>query len=348
MGYNIDILYESDEEESKNYSPNYFSKEKTFIFNNVQYMKLILKFLRDTLIDKKDYNNDVNYLQSPKHMKNYNNNKFSNIDMNKLNFLESNISNNENLNSFLNLENPEHRSSLFNIYQTLKLHFEKNEALNKVNTNENQNTINPLSFVNIKKKSNLNESNEKRKNSSKNSFNFNLKSCDYNSNTEDNQLSVRDKNRNKKRRIDSINYKKMISAQNIFFNKNKLKNSITSSNKKINIYQIKNITYQERKSLANTYNKNNIFQKEIDNVKNKILKTKNSVNNETFKKYKLKKRSTIILNKFFQNDLKNSNIINNKNFQSKNIQIIDNSDISSNNSSLLNINNNNLHLKNNN
>ena len=345
LGYNIDILYDNDEEESKNYSPNYFSNEKTFIFNNVQYMILILKFLRDTLIEnKKDYN-DVNYLQSPKHLnENFNNNnKVSIIDMNKLNILDSNITNNKNLNSFLKLDSPDQRSSLFNIYNILKLHFEKNEALNKVNTNENQNIINPLNFVNIKKKSKLNASNE-NKSTSKNSFNLNLKSCEYTSNTEDDLTSVRDNNRNKKRRIDSINFKKMVSTQNIFFNKNKLK---SSSNKKINFYQFKNITYQ--KTLEDTFNKNNnIFQKDIDNVKNKILKSKNSANNETFIKYKKKRRSTIILNKFFQNGLKNSNIINKKNFKSKNIQIVDNSDISSNNSSLLNINNNNIHMKNNN
>jgi hypothetical protein len=63
---------------------------------------------------------------------------------------------------------------------------------------------------------------------------------------------------------------------------------------------------------------------------------------------KLRKRSTIILNKFFQNGLKNSNIINNNNYNSHSIKIINNSDFSSNNSSLLNINNNNIHVKNNN
>ena len=239
-----------------------------------------------------------------------------------------------------------HRSSLFNIYQTLKLHFEKNEALNKVNTNDNQNlnVINPNNFLSVKKKSIASN-----KHSSKNSFNFSLKPLDYNSNDEDIFSSNREKSKNKKLKKESNNFRK-ISAQNIYFNDNNLKNSITSNNKKINIYQIKNITYQEGKPLLenNNNNKNNnIFQKEIDNVKNKIFKTKNSINNENYKKFKLKKRSTIILNKFFQNGLKNSNIINNNNYNSHSIKII-NSDFSSNNSSLLNINSNNIHVKNNN
>ena len=358
LGYNIDILYENGEEESKNYSPNYFSKEKTYIFNNVQSMILILKFLRDTLIENKKEYYDLHYLYSPrktnKKINNNNNinnnnkninNKVPNIDMNKLNFLESSILNNTNLNSLLELDNP-HRTSLFNIYQTLKLHFEKKEALNKVNTNDNQNlnVINPNNFLSVKKKSIASN-----KNSSKNSFNFNLKPCDYNSNDEDILSSNREKSKNLKIKKEPKNYRK-ISAQNIFFNENNLKNSITSSNKKINIYQIKNITYQEGKPLENNINNINKdnFQKEIDNVKNKIFKTRNSVNNETIKKLKLRKRSTIILNKFFQNGLKNSNIINNNNYNSHSIKIINNSDFSSNNSSLLNINNNNIHVKNNN
>jgi hypothetical protein len=263
--------------------------------------------------------------------------------MNKLNFLESNVLNNTNLNTLLELDNP-HRSSLFNIYQTLKLHFEKNEALNKVNTNDNQNlnVINPNNFLSVKKKSIASN-----KHSSKNSFNFSLKPLDYNSNDEDILSSNREKSKNLKVKKEPKNYRK-ISAQNIFFNENNLKNSITSSNKKINIYQIKNITYQEGKPLENNINNNNNFQKEIDNVKNKIFKTRNSVNNETIKKLKLRKRSTIILNKFFQNGLKNSNIINNNNYNSHSIKIINNSDFSSNNSSLLNINSNNIHVKNNN
>jgi hypothetical protein len=345
LGYNIDILYENDDEESKNYSPNYFSKEKTLFFNNVQFMILILKFLRDTLTENKleYFNDEVNCLHSPRKSRKSNNKNLINIDMNRLTSIESNGMN--TLNTLL--ESPYHQTSLLNVYKILKLHFEKNEALNKISTNDNgddndDNTINPNKLIKIKKKADKdssNKSNEKNVLSSKNSFNFELKNCDYISNNEENDTSIREK---VKRKFHGLNYK---SSQNVLFDNI----SRNSSNKKLNIFQIKNFNYQEKKPLQNfQYNKTSNF-----NQKEKYLKVNKIKNNvsESFIKYKTKRRNTLVLNEFFNNELKNSTILkNNKILKSQENENnnINNNDISSNNSSLLKMDNNIIHIKNNN
>ncbi len=117
LGYNIDILYEN-EEENKSFDFDNISENKEKYFQNVQMTILILKFLRDTSIKRPTFEDEY----------------IGMIDVNKLLTFDSMNNSKENSNKeennvekILNLNNRtiEQEKELFCIYQKLKNHFEK-------------------------------------------------------------------------------------------------------------------------------------------------------------------------------------------------------------------------------
>ena len=114
LGYNIDFLYEN-EEENNSFDLEIMNSEKGKYFQIVQMTILILKFLRDTSTRKTSFEEEF----------------IGMIDVNKLLTFDSVLNSNENKENFVekilnsNNRSLEQEKDLFNIYQKLKNHFEK-------------------------------------------------------------------------------------------------------------------------------------------------------------------------------------------------------------------------------
>ena len=156
LGYNIDMLYEN-EEENKSFDIINLSSTKSELFQNVKMTVMLFKFIRDTKTKK--FSTIIKAINSTQQQ--------LNIDMYKLLQIDSSLNNpmsysnisNENIvgnqldisriNNILSFNNKSRKEKgLYKIYQTLKNHFEKfpyNESNSKNNIDDkSENSINNI------------------------------------------------------------------------------------------------------------------------------------------------------------------------------------------------------------
>jgi hypothetical protein len=156
LGYNIDMLYEN-EEENKSFDIINLSSTKSELFQNVKMTVMLFKFIRDTKTKK--FSTIIKAINSTQQQ--------LNIDMYKLLQIDSSLNNpmsysnisNENIvgnqidisriNNILSFNNKSRKEKgLYKIYQTLKNHFEKfpyNESNSKNNIDDkSENSINKI------------------------------------------------------------------------------------------------------------------------------------------------------------------------------------------------------------
>ena len=158
LGYNIDMLYEN-EEENKSFDIINLPSNKNELFQNVKMTIMLFKFIRDT--KTKYFSTIIKAINSSQQQLNIDMYKLLQIDsnlnvpipINYSNISNENISENQldliRMNNILNLNNKSKKEKgLYTIYQTLKSHFEKfpyNNSDSKNNIDKkSENSINKI------------------------------------------------------------------------------------------------------------------------------------------------------------------------------------------------------------
>ncbi len=272
LGYNIDILYEN-EEENKSFDFDNISENKEKYFQNVQMTILILKFLRDTSIKRPTFEEEY----------------IGMIDVNKLLTFDSmnnskDISNKEdsNIEKMLNLNNRtiEQEKELFCIYQKLKNHFEKIPGKSVSDNYLNE-------FTKFLERPFYDEK------SDYNTFKINIQECE--------RESISSSGFNSKVNNSNINNQTNLKLSNINNSKLNLSNNISNnnsnllmSNENINIPKLKIETEDKKENKKTGIIKNKNVKLNIDTIK--VNSNKQSFQTQIISK-QLKKISF-----FFDND----------------------------------------------
>ena len=226
LGYNIDMLYEN-EEENKSFDIINLPSNKSELFQNVKMTIMLFEFIRDTKIKK--FSTIIKTIHSTHQKLNIDMEKLLQIDsslndpMKYPNISNSNINNNNHSdfsrsNYLLNLNNKSTKEKgLYSIYKTLKNHFEKYpyKELDSKNNNDNKSENSMNKIIKIERE------NISIFNNSFSSFNdsINSKSIfskDNNSNNNDKKL----------RNLSTSNLKKKKSFNQSFSKKNNKKLSL--------------------------------------------------------------------------------------------------------------------------
>ena len=272
LGYNIDILYDN-EEENKSFDFDNISGNKEKYFQNVQMTILILKFLRDTSIKRPTFEEEY----------------IGMIDVNKLLTFDSmnnskDISNKEdsNIEKMLNLNNRtiEQEKELFCIYQKLKNHFEKIPGKSVSDNYLNE-------FTKFLERPFYDEK------SDYNTFKINIQECE--------RESISSSGFNSKINNSNINNQTNLKLSNINNSKVNLSNNISNnnsnllmSNENINIPKLKIETEDKKENKKTGIIKNKNVKLNIDTIK--VNSNKQSFQTQIISK-QLKKISF-----FFDND----------------------------------------------
>ena len=253
LGYNIDMLYEN-QEDNKNIDMINISSDKAKYFQNVKITILLFKFLRDTkslnkfstiVLKKIGTNEDQMY----------------NIDMEKFHELDnsfiSNISNiniSEKNDNILSLNNfgPEKEKNLYHVYQNLKNHFENLPYHD--NTEKEKNELNTENSLN---------GNSKIEGETFNSI-FNGTISSINESINSKSLFSKDD----KSQLSLLNKKKSsILSKNISLKKNNDNRKYPKSSKFLSLPESKISIFQKKRNTKNLKIDNISFVRELSDCK---------------------------------------------------------------------------------